>query len=1043
MFFGRKSHLFSFLIIWVWSLFLSTVIAQNQHNIWYFGQKAGLKFYNGSYSVSVLTDGQMQQIEGVASISDKNGNLLFYSNGQIVYNSNHQPMNNGSGLKGHASATQGSVVVPAPGSDSLYYLFTTGAVEDGNISVYYSIIDMSLDYGYGDVISSSKNTLLYTGSCEKCAATYHCDNTSVWVMFHDYGSNQYRAYLLSKSGLSSSPVTSSIGTTHNSSWQRAGQMKFSGDGNRIANAIRGTDKSTSCVDVLEFNRSTGKVTGFIASLKPGELTHGVAFSPNDSLLYVSSGSSVPPTGTGKLNQYDLYAGNGSASAIAGSSVLLSNQSNIWFGQLQLAINGRIYLSPRNQSSLGVVYYPNAKGTNCYFVLNGQSLGGRTAELGLPNFVSTEAPPNIASLGDDRDVCENDSVVFEIKSANSTFLWQDNSTDSIFIAKKSGKYWVEVNRNGCTSSDTVNVLLHPAIAKPDIDPDTTVCENDTIWLDATTSGATYEWNDKSNQAKLAITNAGTYWVEIQKDFCKAADTVDITFKKYPPKPDLGEDTALCKVDSLVLDAASNFATYLWQDGDTGAVYTVTDSGTYHVIVDVYGCHRADTIHVSLKPDPPKPNLGNDTSICAIDTLILDATTSGVMYDWQDHSTNSTFIVRDSGTYSVVLDLDGCLSSDTIVIGRNPATPKPDLGPDTAICEGGNYLIDATTSNAIYSWQDNSMQSTFLASDSGLFWVIISVNGCRNSDSVHITQYPIPPKPNLGNDTILCDDVSLTLDATTANATYQWQDNSAQPTFETDQDGDFWVTISVNGCVNSDTVSIQHIESPPKPDLGPDGFVCGSDSVILKVEPKGASVLWQDNSTDSVFVINDAGYYWVKLSNGKCTSADSVSYLHYFPPTKPDLGNDTAICQFEELEFRVNTKEASFLWSDGSEDFIKIINQPGTYWLKFSNQCGTESDTVVVDVISCIEDILMPSGFSPNNDVVNPDFGPVTDRFGPDDYVLRIYNRWGELIFESTTQTPRWNGTYQEKVVPTGAYLWILEVKRPYQKYSSKGMVNVVR
>lgn len=123
-------------------------VAQKEANIWYFGGKAGLDFNSGS--PVALTNGQLNTLEGCASISTASGNLLFYTDGKNIYNKNHQIMNNGSGLLGHLSTSQSATIVPMPGSASLFYVFTLDA-GGGTEGLRYSVIDMSLDGGLGSV----------------------------------------------------------------------------------------------------------------------------------------------------------------------------------------------------------------------------------------------------------------------------------------------------------------------------------------------------------------------------------------------------------------------------------------------------------------------------------------------------------------------------------------------------------------------------------------------------------------------------------------------------------------------------------------------------------------------------------------------------------------------------------------------------------------------------------------------------------------------------------------------------------------------------
>src|SRR5690606_35253082 len=128
----------------------SQLLGQLEYSHWYFGLKAGLRF-NQNGTVTPLTDGKIDALEGCATISDANGNLLFYSNGYQVWNRNHVEMPNGEDLLGTRSTTQSTLIIPNPCYSNIYYLITQSGPTQSCLGVYYSVIDMTLDNGLGDV----------------------------------------------------------------------------------------------------------------------------------------------------------------------------------------------------------------------------------------------------------------------------------------------------------------------------------------------------------------------------------------------------------------------------------------------------------------------------------------------------------------------------------------------------------------------------------------------------------------------------------------------------------------------------------------------------------------------------------------------------------------------------------------------------------------------------------------------------------------------------------------------------------------------------
>lgn len=150
-----------FFIIFIFLVPLAS-FSQSEASIWYFGEKAGIEF-NPDGSTIPLLDGQLSTLKGCASLSDINGEILFYTDGITVYNKNHQVMLNGTGLTGHLFSTQSVTVIQKPGSSLIFYIFTIDAVAKTN-GLRYSEIDLTLDGGLGGV-TSAKNIALYAPTC--------------------------------------------------------------------------------------------------------------------------------------------------------------------------------------------------------------------------------------------------------------------------------------------------------------------------------------------------------------------------------------------------------------------------------------------------------------------------------------------------------------------------------------------------------------------------------------------------------------------------------------------------------------------------------------------------------------------------------------------------------------------------------------------------------------------------------------------------------------------------------------------------------------
>jgi len=224
-----------------------------------------------------------------------------------------------------------------------------------------------------------------------------------------------------------------------------------------------------------------------------------------------------------------------------------------------------------------------------------------------------------------------------------------------------------------------------------------------------------------------------------------------------------------------------------------------------------------------------------------------------------------------------------------------------------------------------------------------------NGCTKRDSIIVSYKPLPIK-NLGKDTAICEGFTYLLDASSPNANYLWQNNSTNPTFLVTRSGVYSVSIDLNGCIKRDTIRIDY-NSKPVVSLGPDKTICEGQQLILDPKITNATFLWQDGSSSSTF----------------------------------------------------------------------IVSSPGIYKLTANNQCGNNSDDIVITKGLC--QLKMPNAFTPNNDGNNDVFGIKNSGFIKEFYLI-IYNRWGEKVFETKDVSKGWDGMYKGIEQPSDNYVWTI-------------------
>src|SRR5258706_2445031 len=476
--------------------------AQSYANWWYFGQNAGVTFQTGNPVAS--PGGQINTVEGTAAISDAAGNRLFYTEGVRIWNRNHIQMPNGSGLMGNISSTQSAISVQRPGSSNIYYVCTVHAQAGAN-GLRWSEVDMNWQAGMGDV-TVNKNIPLYTPTTEKICAIKHCNNTDVWVISHHWGTNQFRAYLVTAAGINPVPVVSAVGTVQTgSNTNTIGYMKVSPDGNKIAVAVRYTSAGgqPGYVELADFNNATGAVSNAFV-LGNAQYAYGVEFSPNSTLLYTNRSQGT------MIYQYNLCAG--SNAAISASQTQVGTSTSGWAGGLQLGPNNKIYMALYQAQWLGVINNPNTVGVGCNYVDNGVPLAPMMSTLGIPSFVQSyfRIPPAISSSIDTTVNCLLDSLSFTTQYTASctapgnivtSVAWNfgdplsgPNNTSNLLapvhLFSGSGNYTITLIVNYVCYSDTTTIQVNVLSCGPTVTlAGDSICNGTCTNLTAMGSGGT--------------------------------------------------------------------------------------------------------------------------------------------------------------------------------------------------------------------------------------------------------------------------------------------------------------------------------------------------------------------------------------------------------------------------------------------------------------------------------------------------------------------------------------------------------------------------
>lgn len=519
------------------------------HN-WNFGINAGITF--NTTPPTAFQNSALNSTEGCASVSDDNGNLLFYSDGANIWDKNNQIMPNGWGIYGYGSAYQGVVIVPKPGNNQRYYVFTTTAQELNDKHLHYSEVDMTLNNGLGDVIATQKNIPLIDSVSEKITTVLHSNGLYIWVITSHMTQGLYYSFLVDCNGIQTTPIVS---TSLYHIGDAIGEIIISPDGTKFAsNSLIPKE-----IEYGNFNTTTGIVSPttrfqLIDSTNTPTYAVSLSFSPNNQFLYALGGKGFA------LYQYDLSQINfvNSIQYVGGLAGIPNLHPMVQNRRLQLGPDNKIYVSQFYDEFLGVVHQPDLLGTNCQHVASAINLQGNKCFMSLPALVKRYQPLIDFEVSGN---CTNSPTLFGIPSASSydSLRWNFGDTASGALNysniahpqhqyTQSGSYTVQLIKHLKCVSDTVykTIVINEIPSLSYVNPPSCMGDTATFFLlqnSNDTTSATAQWIISHNNDAFQTSDSsfryifeenGNYHVQliVNSNGCVDTNTVDFSISEKP-------------------------------------------------------------------------------------------------------------------------------------------------------------------------------------------------------------------------------------------------------------------------------------------------------------------------------------------------------------------------------------------------------------------------------------------------------------------------------------------------------------------------------
>lgn len=695
--------------------------------------------------------------------------------------------------------------------------------------------------------------------------------------------------------------------------------------------------------------------------------------------------------------------------------------------------------------------------------------GCTAPIQEFGVAITDASPN--------SICPGESIDLEAESVSgaTNIIWSADNGSFSSQSSLSTTYQSSLTQNtsfyiysglegacGGAAMDSILITINPV---PDISvspANASICGDQTVTLTAT-GGVDYTWSTGEVGNSIDVNSIGTYYAI---DNSCGSDTAyaEITLSDDGPTATIIGETSFCFGETISLTAEGGI-TYLWQDGSTSDELTVSEPGTYSVVVaDVCGSDSTEII-VSQTPEIT-PTIVGDTDFCEDETITLTAS-GGTSYEWNNGETTAILEISTAGTYEVEVIVNNCSETTSIVVNQH--FPNIDLGDDVEACTFNTILSPGVYDN--YLWQDGSTDVEFLVTQPGSYSVVVTDEfGCEASDEVSFETGSLLLE--LGDDQFICAGEGITILAPEIpGALYQWQDGSELSSLTVTESGVYSVLITQDYCQAEDSIEV--ISYSPTAFFEIDTISgCAPVDVLLQdgsTSPAGIITAWDWNFGDGNTETSEnpfhqyqiEGQYTISLNittNDGCTASYTLgNTVEVFSSPTADFTftqeqtEEGLLVDFSNQSTTANT----WSWDFGDQEIgsspnvIHLYPSPGSYvvTLAVSIENGCTSEVSKQIIYEPEHFIYIPTAFTPDMDGVNDFFIPVVSGGTISTYELSIFNRSGEKIYFTNDPLQVWLGGNHkvDYYTENDVYNYFLEIlfEGEAEKTLRRGVVRIVR
>lgn len=759
--------------------------------------------------------------------------------------------------------------------------------------------------------------------------------------------------------------------------------------------------------------------------------------------------------------------------------------------LTICANGPVQINIQSNAAALVQWNTPLSGNSFSQIVNGVGVYSATVNFcnisttAIIEIIPSSIQAQILALGNDT-ICVGESLVLMANPGMTDYLWlPENYNNSTFIVTEPGTYYLQTyNDEGCIGGDSINIYFYPEVESLQAF-DTAVCAGSSLELIANSVLPVYWFSDlfspsvyNGDSLLIQISNSDTivYAATFNGNCYSERIAYQIHVSTGSVAPIVSGNNHLCYGDLLQLSVDSiPGLTYSWSGpnnfiGTNSSIEITFDNniaGNYSLVVSDSICSSAPTtILVSIHQ--PVLNYWTDSIIyfCPSDSLLLKADTLIGTYTWNNGMVGDVIFAQTNQFYSFVYsDSMGCVAhSDTIHVMHYTVSTTLSI-PDTSICPGaflnytfpGSNIIWLDVNGNLLSQGDNFSLVDLLV-ESTFLWFETDSNGCGTEvDTFIVHIIPVSQAPIIQIPSLICENQTLSIYADTTGVNFYWsnaagivstQDTLSFSSIQINQGGNYSLVVSSGSCFSDTSFFQLSITELPNIIVSGNHLACPIDSIVIEINCD-EDIIWNNGliGSNQVFYVSDTGSYWVSAINICGTIYESVEIIFHQNPTA-NAGPDRTINPGSSVQLD-GSGGGDYSWYPNLFLDCSTCENPMStppnyiiYVLTVTDENGcTDSDSMKVN-LEYVDFCFVPNSFTPDGDGVNDYFQIfVTEGIS---FTLRIFDRWGEMIFVSSTAQEGWNGTYKGNPVPNGTYVYQVEYQVANgDQLSKSGALTLIR